>query len=48
MSEIGIAGGKNVEFSCGYEFSQKAYDINATLLVDKGKVSKRYPGKVFQ
>ena len=42
-----MAGDTNVEFNCGYEFSQKAYDINATLLVGKGKVSKRYPGKVF-
>ena len=43
-----MAEDTNVEFDCGYEFSQEAYAINATILVGKGKVSKRYPGKTFR
>ncbi len=38
-SEIGMAEDTNFEVNCGYEWSQEVYDINATLLVGKGKVS---------
>ena len=44
-----MAEDTNVEVYCEYEVSQEAYDINATMLVGKGKVFKSYSGlKSFQ